>query len=259
MIDPLTFKASVEYNKQVEEENSHKDSPNPLRLKVNLSSLAAISNYNQVLLKPQFDKDTIGIVNNASGMMKLCPAKLDLPYSFKTDEINGDRIFNKDGTLELIKEYKNDTIREYYHDKNRRFIKTILEKDKNTGNIISQIQPVMKGDGTFKANIIIFDEKINNKYIMFQVEDSGNIASLSEIFDNGKNFRTLMFNSKNLKPERYIESKENKDGEFEIVDCKFSSFPEVKELKQINAAKEVNITYSGNRKTIDVRRKIPEN
>ena len=49
MIDPLTFKASVAYNKQVEEENASESSPNPLRLKANLSSLAAISNYNQVL------------------------------------------------------------------------------------------------------------------------------------------------------------------------------------------------------------------
>ena len=257
MIDPLTFKASVAYNKQVEEENASESSPNPLRLKANLSSLAAISNYNQVLLKPKIDKDTIGVINAAAEMMKLVPAKLELPYSFKTDDINGERIYDNNGKLKLIKEYKSDTITEYYPSENPETIKNILEKDK-AGNIISKIQPVKQEDGTYKTNVIIFDEKINNKYIMFQVEDSGNINSVTEIFENGKNFRSLIFNPKNLHPERYIESKENKDGEFELTDCKFGKNFDVKELKQITPAKEVNITYSGNRKNIDVRRKIPE-
>ena len=257
MIDPLTFKASVAYNKQVEEENAHKDSPNPLRLKASLSSLAAISNYNQVLLKPKFDKDTINIINNVSEMMKLVPAKLELPYSFKSDEINGERIYDSAGALKLIKEYTNDTIIEYYPADNPEFINTILEKDKS-GNIISKIEPVRQEDGSFKTNIIIFDEKINNKYTMFQTEESGNISSITEIFENGKNFRTLIFNPKNLNPERYIESRENNNGEFELTDCRFGSNLDVKELKQITAAKEVNITYSGNRKTIDVRRKLPD-
>ena len=258
MIDPLTFKASVAYNKQVEEENAHKDSPNPLRLKVNLSSLAAISNYNQVLLKPKFDKDTIGIINSASEMLKQTPNRLELPYSFKTDEINGERIYDKNGTLKLIKEYANDTIMEYYPADNQEFIKTILEKDKSGNIIISKIEPVRQDDGSFKTNVIIFDEKINNKYTMFQVEEGGIVNSTTEIFENGKNFRTLIFNPKNLNPERYIESKENNNGEFEITDCRFGSNLEVKELRQITAAKEVNISYSGNKKTIDVRRKIPE-
>ena len=51
MIDPITFKTNVAYNKKVEQ-NPEIQSPNPLRLKANLSSLTALSNYNQVLLKP---------------------------------------------------------------------------------------------------------------------------------------------------------------------------------------------------------------
>ena len=156
MIDPLTFKASVAYNKQVEEENASESSPNPLRLKANLSSLAAISNYNQVLLKPKIDKDTIGVINAAAEMMKLVPAKLELPYSFKTDDINGERIYDSNGKLKLIKEYKSDTITEYYPSENPETIKNILEKDK-AGNIISKIQPVKQEDGTYKTNVIIFD------------------------------------------------------------------------------------------------------
>ena len=258
MINKITFKASVAYNKQVEEENAHNDSPNPLRLKANLSSLAAISNYNQVLLKPKFDKDTIGIVNNVSDMLKLTPNKLELPYSFKVDEINGERIFDSNGKLKLIKEYKNDTITEYYPCENEDFIKTIIEKDKATGNVISKIEPLKQDNGNFKTNIIIFDEKVNNKYTMFQAEESGNITCITEIFENGKNFRTLLLNPKNLNPERYIESKENNNGDFEIVDCKLGSKNEVKELKKFDSFKEVCIKYSGTQKIIDVRRKIPE-
>ena len=258
MIDPLTFRASVEYNKQIEEESSPQNSPNPLRLKVNLSSLAAISNYNQVLLKPQFDKDTVGIISNVSEMVKLTPAKLDLPYSFKTDEINGERIFDKNNNLQLIRDYKNDTVTEYYPSEDKNIIKTILEKDKN-GNIISKIEPIIQKDGTIKTNVIIFDEAMNNKYTMFQIEEGGNINSITEILNNEKNFRTLIFNSGSLNPERYIESKENKDGEFEITDCKFGTNLQINELKQITPVKEVSITYSGNKKIIDVRRKIPEN
>ena len=55
MIDPITFKTNVAYNKKVEQ-NPEIQSPNPLRLKANLSSLTALSNYNQVLLKPKYDK-----------------------------------------------------------------------------------------------------------------------------------------------------------------------------------------------------------
>lgn len=258
MIDPLTFKASVAYNKQVEEENAPNNSPNPLRLKVNLSSLAAIANYNQVLLKPKFDKDTIGVINSASEMLKLTPAKLELPYSFKINEINGDRIYDHNGVLQVINEYKNDTILEYYPSEDQENIKYILEKDR-TGNILSKITPVVQNDGSIKTNIVIFDEKINNKYTIFQIEAEGNIKSITEIFGNGKNFRTLIFSPESLNPERYIESKENKNEEFEITDCKFGSNLEVKELKQITTSKEVNISYSGNKKTVDVRRKIPEN
>ncbi len=258
MIDPITFKASVAYNKQIEEANAHENSPNPLRLKVNLSSLEAISNYNQVLTKPKFDKDTIGILNNVSQMQKLIPNKLELPYSFHTNEINGDRIFDSNGKLKLIKEYKNDTITEYYPCENKDFIKTIIEKDKTNGNVISKIELLRQEDGNFKTNIIIFDEKVNNKYTMFQAEESGNITSITEIFENGKNFRTLLLNPKNLNPERYIESKENNNGDFEIVDCKLGSKNEVKELKKFDSFKEVCIKYSGTQKIIDVRRKMPD-
>ena len=91
---------------------------------------------------------------------------------------------------------------------------------------------------------------------MFQVEDNGTISSITEIFEKGKNFRTLFRNPETSIPERYVEAHENKDGEFEVIDCRLN--PEVQEIKRTTAAKEVNIKYENNQKIIDVKRKIPE-
>ena len=88
---------------------------------------------------------------------------------------------------------------------------------------------------------------------MFQVEDNGTISSITEIFEKGKNFRTLFRNPETAIPERYIEALENKDGEFEVIDCRLN--PEVQEIKRTTA---VNIKYENNQKIIDVKRKIPE-
>ena len=79
---------------------------------------------------------------------------------------------------------------------------------------------------------------------MFQVEDNGTISSITEIFEKGKNFRTLFRNPETAIPERYIEALENKDGEFEVIDCRLN--PEVQEIKRTTAAKEVNIKYENN-------------
>lgn len=53
-----------------------------------------------------------------------------------------------------------------------------------------------------------------------------------------------------------LKQLENKDGEFEVIDCRLN--PEVQEIKRTTAAKEVNIKYENNQKIIDVKRKIPE-
>ena len=255
MLFRSTFKTNVAYNKKVEQ-NPEIQSPNPLRLKANLSSLTALSNYNQVLLKPKFDKDSAEILNRVGEMTNISPDKLKLPYSFKLDEINGERIYAKDGRLKVIREYETDTVRQYYPADDNIHAGKILEIDKNSGTIVSKIEPVIQPDGTIKTNIIVFDGKINNKYTMFQVEDNGTISSITEIFEKGKNFRTLFRNPETAIPERYIEALENKDGEFEVIDCRLN--PEVQEIKRTTAAKEVNIKYENNQKIIDVKRKIPE-
>ena len=236
MIDPITFKTNVAYNKKVEQ-NPEIQSPNPLRLKANLSSLTALSNYNQVLLKPKFDKDSAEILNRVGEMTNISPDKL------KLDEINGERIYAKDGRLKVIREYETDTVRQYYPADDNIHAGKILEIDKNSGTIVSKIEPVIQPDGTIKTNIIVFD-------------DNGTVSSITEIFEKGKNFRTLFRNPETAIPERYIEALENKDGEFEVIDCRLN--PEVQEIKRTTAAKEVNIKYENNQKIIDVKRKIPE-
>lgn len=254
MINPITFKTSVAYNKKIEQ-NLEEDSPNPLRLKVSLSNLAAVSNYNQVLLKPQFDQDSIEILNKIEELKKLIPQKLELPYSFATNEINGERFYNNDGSLYLIKEYENNSILEYYPDKTGEKIKTIIEKDKDSGKILSKIKTSDKNNE--RINIIIFDENFNNKYTMFQIESGGNISSITEIYGNGKNFQSLFINPQNQVPERYLETRENPDGDFEIIDCKMKS-GDIEEIIKTTPSKEVTIKYKDNQKIIDVKRKIPE-
>ena len=60
---------------------------------------------------------------------------------------------------------------------------------------------------------------------MFQVEDNGTISSITEIFEKGKNFRTLFRNPETAIPERYIEALENKDGEFEVIAVSYTHLP----------------------------------
>ena len=108
LIDPMSFKASVSYNKKVELAN-HDNPSNPMRLKANLSSLAALSNYNQISIKPKFDYDSVEVLTKVDALSKLIPQNMHIPYSFKLADINGERIYNKDvvlsNNLENVFEY----------------------------------------------------------------------------------------------------------------------------------------------------------
>ena len=253
-VDPIIFRANVTYNKEVEK-NLIGESPNPLRLKANLSSLSALSNYNQVLVKPKFDKDSMEVLTKIDELTKLTPNKLELPYGFELDTINGERIYDNNGKLLYIREYGNDIIRDYYPDDASSKIKSISERDKNSGALISKVEPLKRKDGSTKTNITIFDEKINNKYTIFHLEEDGTVNSITEFSGKGKDFRTLFKNPYNNTPVRYIEAKENDSGEFEFLDCRLNSNQEVTDIKKLSASKEVNIHYSGNQKIIDVKQR----
>lgn len=246
------------YNKEYPA-NSDEDLSNPLSLKTNLTSLTTLTDYSysQILVKPKFDKDAATILNRVQNLQQLLPQKLDIPYSFVTAKVNGERIFNTEKSLICIKEYGSDFIREYYPAKqDNNMISKIIERDKTTGKIISKLERTIKDDGYIKTNIIVFDEKINNKYIMFQIEDDFSISSITEIFDNGKQFRTLFRNPKTLEPERYAESAELKNKGFIIINCQLKSANEISNIKINTAEKDIFIEYKNNQKIIDVRRKV---
>ena len=253
-IDKITFRANVEYNKKIEQ-NLINESTNPLRLKANLSSLSALSNYNQVLVKPKFDKDSMDILTSIDELKKLIPDKLELPYSFELDAINGERIYDTEGKLCYIREYGNDIIRDYYPSENGLKVAKIFEINKNTGALISKIEPAIRQDGSLKTNITIFDEKINNKYTIIQLGEDSNINSITEFSGKGKDFRTLFKNPYNGTPIRYIEAKENNGGEFEFLDCRLDSNQNITEIKKLSTTRETNINYSGNKKIIDVKQR----
>ena len=252
MIDSVTFKTSVANNKNFEQ---NCEPANPLRLSVNITSLTTLSNYSQVVLKPEFDKDIVEVSCKIDEMLMLSPDKIKLPYSFKLDEINGERFFNTQGDLELIREYENDIIREYYP-ANNIYAGKIKELDRATGAIISKISLELKEDNTYKTNIIVFDASLNDKYTIFQTEEDGSVNSITEIFEKGRNFRTLFKNPQTSTPERFMESKENTEGSFEVTDCKLN--PDIQEIKYITEDKEISIKYNDTQKIIDVKRKVSE-
>lgn len=254
MINPITFRASVAYNKEVEQ-NLINESPNPLRLKANLSSLSALSNYNQVMVRPKFDKDIMYVLTRIDELSKITPAKLEMPYSFDLDSINGERMYDESGKLLYIREFGSDFVREYYPAKDSNKIERIIEKNKDTGSIISKVEQIKRNDGTIKTNVTIFDDKINNRYTLFQVEEDGTVSCVTEFSGKGKDFKTLFKNPYNNAPLRYIEAKEGEDGDFEFLDSRLDSNQQITEIKRMASSKEINIRYVGNQKIVDVKQK----
>ena len=255
MIDPIKFKASVSYNKKKKKKS---ESPNPLRLKVNLSSLTALSNYNQVLLRPRYDEDSAEILNSVKELSNMAPRRLTFPYSFNLNDVNGESICNEDGKLLYIREYVNDTIKDYYPAEDNNKIKFIIERNKNSGAVQSKIEPVVKNDGTVKTAITIFDEKINNKYTILNAEEDGSIVNITEVSSSGRWFRTLFKNPYTNKPVRYLEAGSQDNEELSLTDCRFDNNGGIKDIKRISSAREIDIHYDEDKKIIDVKNKDKE-
>lgn len=253
-VDPMSFKASVSYNKKVELANQD-NPPNPLRLKAQLSNLTELSNYNQVSIKPKFDYDSVEILTKVDALSKLIPQDMHIPYSFKLADINGEQIYAKDNQLACIREYDNDVVRDYIPSKKAGEVAQIIERDRSSGEVISKIERSQKENCENNINITVFDDKVNAKYTMFQLEN-GAISSITEFSANGKNFRTLIRDTYNNKPQRYMEAKEDSDGEFIFTDAKLNSKCEVSEIKKVSANKETCIRYDGVQKIVDVKQKI---
>ncbi len=248
----MYYKENLDY---FEEE----DLSNPLSLKTNLTSLTTLADYSysQILKKQKFDKDLAAILHRVEKLRKALPQKLEMPYCFTTSEVNGERVFDENNKLCLIKEYCSDFVREYYPAAdNENVIYKILERNKQTGEIISKIDRSLKNDESIKTTVIVFDENINNKYIMFQVEEDSMISSITDIYNNGREFQTLFINPITLLAEQYIESMETSNKGFVIINCKLKSDTEVENIKINTEEKDIFIEYNNNQKIIEVRRKI---
>ncbi len=252
MVNPISFNTNITYNR-FQENKPVEDSPNPLRLKANLSSLSAMSNYNQVLLKPKFDEDSNIILNKIDELINLSPKRLNLPHSFKINEINGERIFDSENKLKLIINYENGIKKEYYPAKDNINIEKIIEKNKDTDEIISSIEPFYDKIGNLKTKLTIFDDKINKEYTMFTIEEDGQINSITKFSSTGNNFKTLFINPYSKSPERYTELIENKDGEFEIIDSHIGANKEIINIKKATPYKKTTIKYENGKKIIDVK------
>ena len=247
------------YYKETLDYFEEEDLSNPLSLKTNLTSLTTLADYSysQILKKQKFDKDLAAILHRVEKLRKALPQKLEMPYCFTTSDVNGERVFDENNKLCLIKEYCSDFVREYYPAAdNENVIYKILERNKQTGEIISKIDRSLKNDESIKTTVIVFDENINNKYIMFQVEEDSMISSITDIYNNGREFQTLFINPITLLAEQYIESMETSNKGFVIINCKLKSDTEVENIKINTEEKDIFIEYNNNQKIIEVRRKI---
>ena len=111
MTDYSNFNASLRIDRTTIAEYLEQTS-NPMYARAEISSLA-LSDYNQTIPRPKYDKDILEIIEMSRVLNNLAPIKISIP-SLKLDEINGDRFYNDDGTLSFIREEESDIVRDYY-------------------------------------------------------------------------------------------------------------------------------------------------
>lgn len=252
MNDYQKFKASLD--KDIKE--SSLNPSNPLAERLGRSNIA-LSDYSKSTQRPKFDSDIAEILEVVRVLNNLAPRQMPV-YNFNIDEINGERYYRPDGTLLLIREWDGDIIRDYYssteeYDGNH--VSRILEHDKHTGRLRAKIEPITRVSSRITTNITIFDEKINNKYTLMQLSDGGIVNNITEFTGKGKAFQTLFRNITNFKPARYLEGKENKNKDFEMVDCIFDSKGAIARIKRYTNKKEVCIDYTETTKNVSVKTK----
>ncbi|MCQ2754244.1 MAG: hypothetical protein MJ231_04255 [bacterium] len=256
----MTIKRTQKIKNNIQDKTTalgYSEASNPMMSKYNVHSLS-LNNYKQELPRPKYDSDIAEIIELVRILNNLVPIRMP-QYNFNIDEINGEHYNKPDGTPLLIREYDSDVIRDYYVNlqaKNKKYsVSRILEHDKNTGRLRVKIEPTVREGSNVKINITIFDEKINNKYVLIQLAEDGIVNNITEFSGIGKSFRTLFRNQFNSKPVRYLEGKDNINSEFEMVDCLFDSEGQVARIKRYTNKKEINIEYSDDKKNIYVKNK----
>lgn len=256
MIDPITFRASVTYNRKVEQ-NSQETSPNPLRLKTNLASLSALSNYNQVLLKHKNDIDCLEIMSKVRTINSFAPQKINLPHSYNINEINGERLYDGENQLVCVKQEGAVSTKYFYPDKNagdeNLSVAYIEEFDKDSGKLLAKFEPSKRANGSIKTNMTVFDIKENNKYTVFLLEEDGLVKTITEFSKDGAVFKSLYRNPETLVPIRYLESTDANDEDFSLTDCRFNKNGEISEIREVTSQREVLIKYDGSSKSISVK------
>ena len=233
----------------------HFQASDPLKSKTN-EPANGLKNYSQTVERPNYDEDIAQILEVVRILNNMAPVRMP-EYNFNVDEINGERFYKPDGTLLLVRDFDNEVIRDYYYNpdfENPEYsISRILEHDKNTGRLKVKIEPITRPGSRLKTSIAIFDEKINNKYTIMQLSEGGIVNNFSEFSGKGKSFQTLFRNIYNFKPVRYIEGRDSKDKEFEMIDCLFTDSGEVARIRRYNSKREVNIDYNDNQKRVTVK------
>lgn len=212
--------------------------------------------YTQSVSRTMYDKDITDVMEIVNILHNLVPLKMPV-YNFNLNEINGELYYKPDGNPLLIREYDSDVIRDYYANPNPDYpeysVSRILEHDKTTGRLKTKIEPVINNGCLMKTSITIFDAKINNKYILMQITEDGFVNNITEFSGVGKSFQSLFRNTTTLKPVRYLEGKDSEDGGFEMVDCIFDINGNVARIKRYNNKKEVDISYTDDKKNITVK------
>lgn len=252
MKDYLKFKASIERDRV----DSATHPSNPLAETVVKKDLA-LSDYSKSTQKPKYDPDISEILEVVRVLNNLAPRQMPI-YNFVVDEINGEHYYRPDGSLLLIREWDGDVIRDYYpstdeYDGNH--ISRILEHDKLTGKLRAKIEPVTHVSSSITTTITIFDDKVSNKYTLMQLSDGGIVNNITEFTGKGKSFQSLFRNINNFKPVRYLEGKDNKDNDFEMLDCIFDSNGKITQIKRYTNKKEIIIDYSDTTKNVTVKTK----
>ena len=174
--------------------------------------------------------DEVSIKHMAGFLNNIAPKEMPI-YNFNIDCVNGERYYKPDGTLLFTRYIKGDVIKDYYYKENfdnpNYTISQILERNRITGRLKVKVEPVLKYNELHRVNIIIFDSKINHKYAMLQLTNTGVVTSISEISNNGSAFKTIFRNQETGKPTRYIEGHDGQDGVFEIKDYVFNELMEI--------------------------------
>ena len=155
MTDYSNFNASLRIDRTTIAEYLEQTS-NPMYARAEISSLA-LSDYNQTIPRPKYDKDILEIIEMSRVLNNLAPIKISIP-SLKLDEINGDRFYNDDGTLSFIREEESDIVRDYYPSESPLEggieIDTVYEIDKNTGKVLLKVEPNKRQGSRLKTNIL---------------------------------------------------------------------------------------------------------